>query len=92
MTANPGRAVEIFSEAIQLPAGERAAFLDRACGTDESFRRKIEYLLRINDRAGSFLEQPAAMTAEGRTREIAGEKSGDRIDRYKLLQQIGEGG
>src|SRR5580700_5849538 len=92
MTANSGRAVEIFSEAIQLPVGERAAFLDRACGTDEGLRRKIEDLLRSNDRAGSFLEQPAATMGEGRTKVIAGEKPGDRIDRYKLLQQIGEGG
>ncbi len=46
-----------------------------------------------NDQAGSFLEQPGGDDGlEGRTRVIAGEKTGDRIDRYKLLQQIGEGG
>jgi eukaryotic-like serine/threonine-protein kinase len=92
MTPNSGRAIEIFTEAIQLPIEERAAFLDRACAEDEELRRKIESLLRSNDRAGAFLEQPPVTVGEGRARASAGEKPGDRVDRYKLLQQIGEGG
>src|SRR5882762_9952641 len=93
MTPNSGRAIEVFTEAIQLPIGERPAFLDRACAEDEGLRRKIEALLRSNDRAGGFLEHPAAgeIGAE-RAKVAAGEKPGDRVGRYKLLQQIGEGG
>jgi serine/threonine protein kinase len=93
MTPNPARAVEIFTEALQLPAEERAAFLDRACVNDDGLRRKIEALLRSNDRAGGFLEKPADATiGEVRIKATAGEKPGDQIDRYKVLQQIGEGG
>jgi serine/threonine protein kinase len=92
MTPDSGRDIEVFTEAIQLPVGERVAFLDRACAEDEGLRRKIDALLRSNDRAGSFLEEPAATVAEGRVRVSAGEKPGDRVDRYVLLQQIGEGG
>src|SRR5207244_2642959 len=60
---------------------------------DEGLRSKMEALLRSSDRAGGFLEQPAAgeIGAE-RAKAAVGEKPGDRIDRYKLLQQIGEGG
>src|SRR6266481_6077479 len=93
MTPNSGRAIEVFTEAIQLPIEERRAFLHRACAGDEGLRSKIEALLRSSDRAGGFLEQPAAweIGAE-RAKAAVGEKPGDRIDRYKLLQQIGEGG
>ena len=92
MTPNSGRAIEVFTEAIQLPIEERAAFLDRACAEDEGLRRKIEALLRSNDRAGGFLEQPPATIGESRVKAAIGEKPGDRVGRYKLLQQIGEGG
>jgi serine/threonine protein kinase len=94
MTPNSGRALELFTEAIQLPSEEQPAFLDRACGGDEALRRKIEALLKSNERAGSFLEQPpAAAFTEARAQTLAfGEKPGQWVDRYKLLQQIGEGG
>src|SRR5262245_56793888 len=91
MTADSGRAVEIFTEASQLSAEERVAFLHRVCVGDETLRRKIEALLRSNERAGAFLEQPVATIGE-RAKAVAGEKPGDRVDRYVLLQQIGEGG
>src|SRR6266850_7412285 len=92
MTPNSGREIEVFTEAMQVPIGERAAFLDRACGEDKDLRRRIEAWLKSNDRAGAFLEQPPEVVGEGRAKAAAGEKPGDRVDRYKLLQQIGEGG
>jgi serine/threonine protein kinase/tetratricopeptide (TPR) repeat protein len=92
-TGNSGRDIEVFTEAVQLPFEDRGAFLDRACAEDEALRHKIEALLKSNDRAGAFLEEPAAgEISEGRAKAVAGEKPGDRVGRYKLLQQIGEGG
>src|SRR5262245_20912008 len=64
-------------------------------------RERLEGLLRAHDRAGKFLErresaaatsapeEQAVATGEG---ERVGEKAGDHIGRYKLLQKIGEGG
>src|SRR3989441_922696 len=92
MTGKSGRDIEVFTEAGQLPIEERAAFLDRACAGNEDLRRRIEALLRSNDRAGAFLEQPPEVVGEGRIKAAGGEKPGDRVGRYKLLQQIGEGG
>src|SRR5262249_24712492 len=36
--------------------------------------------------------QTPEVVAEGRAKAASGEKPGDWVDRYKLLQQIGEGG
>jgi predicted unusual protein kinase regulating ubiquinone biosynthesis (AarF/ABC1/UbiB family) len=93
MNDSPGRDVVVFAEAFQLPPGERSAYLERACGADEELRQRVERLLKAHDQAGDFLEKPPPeAVVESKPRASAGENVGDRIGRYKLLQQIGEGG
>src|SRR5437773_6884576 len=93
MNGSPNRDVVVFAEALQLSAGERSAYLERACGADEELRQRVERLLKAHDRAGDFLEQPPPEAVmESKLGASAGENVGDRIGRYKLLQQIGEGG
>ena len=94
MTNQPDRELAVFGAALRLPAGERAAYLDEACAGDAALRQRIEELLQASDEAGNFLENPAAVPPSGTVRPAAmpTEKPGDRIGRYKLLQQIGEGG
>jgi serine/threonine protein kinase len=50
---------DIFLAALDVPAAERAAYLDGACGGDADLRRLVEELLHSHDEAGSFLEHPA---------------------------------
>src|SRR6266516_2783242 len=83
----------IFAAALALPPEQRAACLDQACGGDAALRQRVETLLKAHA-AGAFLEEPAAPVAS-HTLQIfppVSERAGDRIGRYKLLQQIGEGG
>src|ERR1039458_1456794 len=103
MNPEPNREVTIFNAALELPASQRAAYLDEACADDPALRLRLEALLRDHDAASAFLETPppgaqaSPIGAEvpGATVPLSSspaEKAGDRIGRYKLLQQIGEGG
>jgi WD40 repeat protein/serine/threonine protein kinase len=82
----------IFLEALKKPSpGERTAFLDRACGSNDELRRSVELLLRAHDKAGGFLADspaPAGVTLD----QPITESPGTVIGPYKLLEQIGEGG
>ena len=87
----------VFTEALRRATPEaRAAFLDGACGTDLALRKRVEALLRAAEGAGNFLEEPPTGLTPGESSTFVAtglsEKEGDRIGRYKLLQQIGEGG
>jgi serine/threonine protein kinase len=93
MNDSSNREEELFTEALGLPDGQRTEFLERSCGLDESLCRRLKELLSTHDRAGKFLEQSAQkIGVRARVGVLVGEKPGDRIGRYKLLQQIGEGG
>ncbi len=83
----------VFTEAIHLPVEKRATYLDHACGDDKELRQRVEVLLRAGERVGNFLEHSPNRSAMGTTLGLFhGLKPGNRIGRYKLLQQIGEGG
>src|ERR1041384_7925376 len=103
MNPSPNREVALFGAALELPADQRAAYLAEACGDDPALRQRLEALLRVHEEALPFLETPAPAAQESpmgaevpdatvRISVVPSEKAGDLIGRYKLLQQIGEGG
>ncbi len=83
------REKELFSAALDLPAADRAVFLQRECAGDMALRQRIEELLRAHGGADEiFPTEPDELT------EIVtlSEGPGTVIGKYKLLEQIGEGG
>jgi hypothetical protein len=82
----------IFLEALQKETPEeRVAFLDQACAENEDLRRGVQKLLKAHEKAGDFLKRSPAGVANT-VDEPVSERPGTVIGRYKLLQQIGEGG
>ena len=93
MNRAPDPDIAVFTEALRLPTEERDHYLREACKGDAEFRLRVEALLQAYEQAGDFLGRSAAGRPTRSTQAFqAGEKPGDRIGHYKLLQQIGEGG
>jgi serine/threonine protein kinase/tetratricopeptide (TPR) repeat protein len=88
----------ILDAALELPVGERAACLDRACAGDTDLRARVEALLAAAGEASGFLETPIAAQLRA-VRDsapdvvvAAGAGSGERIGPYRVLRELGHGG
>ena len=93
MATPPNREEDIVEGALELPAQERAAYLDKLCGNDPHLRQLVDALLHAHRKIISCGEPSSPSCA--RTKAEAAprlEQAGDYIGRFKLLQQIGEGG
>jgi len=89
---NAGLAETIFNGALAFSAAERPAYLAGACQNNLPLRQRVETLLRAHEAPEGFLpEKPAAASGSTVVTPLA-EAVGTVIGRYKLLQQIGEGG
>ncbi len=79
----------IFADALALSdPGERRAHIVRACAGNVALRAEVESLLQAHDQAGDFLGNTIRVQAS----DLLTERIGAKIGRYKLLQEIGEGG
>ncbi|MCC5823099.1 MAG: serine/threonine-protein kinase [Phycisphaerales bacterium] len=90
---NQLRIRNLFMEVADLPGADRDAMLERLCAGDDALHRAVLSLLDAHDSAGSFMDNPTAQApAFHQPTPLGAEQPGALIDRYKLLQQIGEGG
>ena len=89
----------VFDAAVSLPAGERARFLDRACGADAALRAEVESLLAASDPEAAWLGTPAVRV----TAPAAGPKETERdalldalrkatLGEYEIQAEVGRGG
>ena len=86
---------DLFHAAAELPAAERPAFLLARCDGESALRARLEGLLASHEER-EFMQRSAdrihSPEFEGELVRFKPEADGDRIGRYRLLQQIGEGG
>ena len=81
----------LYHLALEQEKNRRAAFVEQACGGDQSLQRELELLL-AQDSTEDFLERPALEVA---ARDLA---SGGKtalpafIGRYRIVRLLGEGG
>ena len=94
------RAAAVFDRLLDVPAADRPAAAAAACGSDAALLARVRSLLDALQLADGFLTTPPTGDA-GATSGIpaappsptsVGERAGDQIGPYKLLEQIGEGG
>jgi len=77
--------LQIFMNAPRnATAEELRSYLDKACGDDASLRARVESLFHADEAANEFMNHPAV--------ELNEEAPSIVIGRYKLLQEIGQGG
>lgn len=84
---------EIFHAACEYAPEERPAFINEACGADDSLRREVEALLAADGQAGSLIEAPAyAVGAPLIIGNEARKMLGKSIGHYEILARLGAGG
>ena len=81
---------ELLAAALELPPDRRDAYLDRACKGRAALKDRVLRLLRNASSSDDFMQAPALdlSTADS----IDAIDVGRQIGRYRLMEQIGEGG
>ncbi|MHC4175229.1 MAG: protein kinase domain-containing protein, partial [Planctomycetota bacterium] len=82
---------EIYYAALKEPPDRRSTYVKVACGDDLELLQRIESLLKIRESGNNFLESPLFID-QPLMNTLPEEKAGNTIDKYRLLEKIGEGG
>ena len=91
MPTDPDRIQEIFADALEMETlAEREAYIEAACSADADVMARVRALLNIYPEVDNIL--PTAPVNPILSDELQTEGLGTVIGRYKLLQEIGEGG
>ena len=92
MSDKAQRAAEIVKSALELPLGERAAFLDEACAGDADLRSEVDSFLKFQTDASQFIEQGALHIAGEALARDSALPVPRQIEGYQILSRIGVGG
>jgi eukaryotic-like serine/threonine-protein kinase len=93
--------LDLFDAALAVPAGERPAFLDRACAGRPELRAELDALLAAHDAepGDARLASPAHHLPPDLAADLAGPEhrpapdlGGQRVGAYELRDLIGRGG
>jgi eukaryotic-like serine/threonine-protein kinase len=92
---NPSREEALFFLALEKSAEKRAAFLEAMCEGNAALRSCLEALLAAHHQSETLLTTQAGTARPTINVDLAdapNEAVGQTLGRYKLLEQIGEGG
>src|SRR5215212_3507261 len=86
------RVMDAFGEALEIPTGERAAFLDRACAGDPAARAEVEAMLGAHEGNAPLRIEQRLLATEARPGDEALLPAGARVGPYRIEGLIAEGG
>jgi tetratricopeptide (TPR) repeat protein/tRNA A-37 threonylcarbamoyl transferase component Bud32 len=86
------RLTDLFHSAVALPPEERERFLAESCAGDAKLEAEVERLVAAHDRAGQFIETPAAAHFDALPDESARALTGRRVGPFCVVREIGRGG
>lgn len=83
----------LFARVLELPVGERTAFIEAETASDPALRKELETLVAHAMTSASDTDGVRNLIGEASLSAIAAEQHiGRQFDRYHLTQMIGEGG
>ena len=83
---------ELFAGAMDLPAEERDAFLQRACATDPTLRADVRRLIDAHEGKGSLDVLADQLTDDIDAALPASLDHGTHIGNYRVIDNLGSGG
>jgi len=97
MPIDPGRVQAVFLAAVEVKDPvERAAIVNAQCAGDDELRARVDALLQAHEQSGELPDVGTLEFAGGRQSSVAGSAAAAAgkiiADRYRLLEEIGEGG
>jgi serine/threonine-protein kinase len=83
----------LYHAALELSQAERIAFLREACKGDDALFSEVESLLRHQEKAEHFIEEPALeIAAKHMAEDQVNSMLGRQLGSYKILSRLGAGG
>ncbi len=90
------RVKEVLGTALDLPPGDRAAYLTEACEGDHALRTEVESLIVAEEASGDFIVEPVARASSGAGAERPTGNDTENIGRalgaYVIERCLGHGG
>jgi hypothetical protein len=86
---------DLFAQALDRPAHERATFIQAACGDDDDLRAELASLVAAYDASDGWFESLAACVGAPGNQGAPGADEpapGDRVAQYEIIERIGAGG
>ncbi|MGE0352099.1 MAG: tetratricopeptide repeat protein [Gemmatimonadales bacterium] len=87
-----GRLAPLLDQILDLPPGERSAFLTRHCADDPALRARLEALVVAASTEDGLLDRPVEAFAAGIFDAPEAPALPERFGPYRVVREIGHGG